>query len=96
MNLVATHIALAGLHLPPRLALFVTHWNQSGSWVAGDFNYDGVVNAVDLGALSSNWQQTLPSFAPVVTPEPVQTAAILLGASAFARRRRGARNAQIE
>ena len=34
-----------------------SHWNLPGNWDDGDFNYDGIVNANDLGLLSYNWQQ---------------------------------------
>jgi hypothetical protein len=30
----------------------------------GDFNYDGKVDAKDLGILSLNWQKNLPAPAP--------------------------------
>ena len=47
--------------------------SQYGSWTAGDFNYDGSVNASDFAMLSANYGKTLP--APAFAPAAPTTAA---------------------
>ena len=66
------------------------HFNQSGqNWLAGDFNGDGKVNALDFNAIATNYGQTLP--APglgLAVPEPMSI--VLLGLPLLLRRyRRG-------
>ena len=36
------------------LGLVATYGSTGGLWMQGDFNYDGVVNALDFNALASN------------------------------------------
>jgi hypothetical protein len=39
-------------------------------WAQGDFNYDGVVNALDFNALASNYGATTSPALGALVPEP--------------------------
>ncbi|WP_428937404.1 hypothetical protein [Fontivita pretiosa] len=47
------------------LYALAAHFQTSGSWVAGDFDYNGLVDTLDLNLLSMNWQAG--------TSDPLQT-----------------------
>jgi hypothetical protein len=71
-----------------------THFGQKNStWIAGDFNYDGVVNALDFNAIATNYGQVMssPAIAGTVVPEPgialLCCAAPLLARTRLRRRR---------
>lgn len=50
------------------LVVLANNWLGSGkTFGQGDFNYDGVVNQIDLGILATRWQQNL---APPAVPLP--------------------------
>ena len=70
--------------------MLATNFSKSGQfWTAGDFNYDGVVNALDFNALASNFGQTLSSPAlGALVPEPASIAMIVITATTLATRRR--------
>jgi hypothetical protein len=38
------------------LWMLSSHWQQSSFWTGGDFDYNGFVDAADLGMLARNWQ----------------------------------------
>lgn len=47
------------------LVILASNWQGSGkTFSQGDFDYNGVVNAPDLGLLGQRWQQTLALPAP--------------------------------
>jgi len=47
----------------------VNNWLGTGkNFSQGDSNYDGIVDALDLGMLSRNWQTTLPAAPPPAAP----------------------------
>jgi predicted outer membrane repeat protein len=68
------------------LMVLTTNWGGSGKvFSRGDFNYDSIVNADDLGILASRWQMALSppvSLVPAVvrTPRraPVRVASLVL------------------
>jgi hypothetical protein len=43
------------------LGRLASHWQSSGFWTDGDFDYNGFVDVADLGLLASNWQATVAS-----------------------------------
>jgi hypothetical protein len=57
--------------------MFAAHYNQSGTFSQGDFNYDGAVNAADTSVLVANFDNTLsPTAASALpgSPPPVGAA----------------------
>jgi hypothetical protein len=68
--------------------LLAANFNQAGAtWASGDFNGDGVVNALDFNALASHFGQSTPAPAlGSLVPEPLT--ALPLTGLLLARRRR--------
>ncbi|NLE39552.1 MAG: PEP-CTERM sorting domain-containing protein, partial [Pirellulaceae bacterium] len=66
------------------------HWGQAGDWSMGDFNDDGVVNALDAAILAAHWghvavaEQSDPATA---VPEPSALVILLGGLLALVARR---------
>ena len=54
------------------------HFNTSGQeWIAGDFNFDGKVNALDFNFLATNFGEVSPSPpAGALAPEPLAIALV--------------------
>ncbi len=49
------------------LRAMTSNWGQSNkTFGQGDFNYDGIVNDIDLGILARHWQQTLTAPSPAL------------------------------
>ena len=74
------------------LTIVLAHYGETGDvWSQGDFNGDGAVDINDLTIVLANYGNTLGAPSPAAVPEPsalLLAAAGLLGAMAFARRRR--------
>jgi hypothetical protein len=51
------------------------HMGQPGPWSSGDFNYDGTVNFNDFSLLQNNYNKTLASLLPDISPAIVATIA---------------------
>ena len=72
-----------------RLANGFAHPNAF--WTDGDFNFDGVVNALDFNALATNFGSTLPAPSlGTLVPEPALFGAAIAIASLMRRRRQAA------
>ncbi|HBO42537.1 MAG TPA: hypothetical protein DD670_01095, partial [Planctomycetaceae bacterium] len=46
------------------------HWGQAGSWAAGDFNNDGVINAIDAAIMAANWGHGVGETTESAVSEP--------------------------
>ena len=60
-------------------------------WQTGDFNYDGVVNALDFNAIATNFGQTSPPATLAlgsVVPEPCTVGVLLTAMTGMLIRRR--------
>ena len=51
------------------LGAIATHWQGSGQWTDGDFNYDGTINADDYSLFMLGNAKQTGTLAPTV-PEP--------------------------
>ena len=60
-----------------------------GTWLHGDFNYDGACDLTDFTLLAANFNQTLAGDTPIggIIPEPAGSIALLAGAGLIRRRR---------
>lgn len=87
------------------LYLLAQSFQSTGLWTSGDFDYNGLVDSVDLGFLARNWQAGVGNPIPagdlsaalmsvglpgVSVPEPAGIAIIAATALATTRRRRRA------
>ena len=62
--------------------------SSTAFWWQGDFNYDGVVNALDFNILASNFGQVMSSEAlGTLVPEPMALGMLGLGFILLCRRR---------
>jgi len=67
----------------------LAHYNQTGYWYQGDFNYDGTINGGDLNTVLANYNQHLSVGAAVPEPSTLLLAtAGLAGLLAYAWRKR--------
>ena len=70
------------------LVLVLDHWGSQATYSPADFNNDGFVNAFDLAAILSNWNQFCVSSAganvTITDPEsPIFGAAVEISAEAL-------------
>jgi PEP-CTERM motif len=68
-------------------------WLQTGlnGGIAGDANFDGTVNGLDIAAIASNWLTTSAGGSGAAVPEPATIILAGLGAIALSRRVRDAK-----